>query len=58
MMPIFFSRGSTANCLPTNPNDCGWRLMWQFATYPYIKNWNIMTGPGDAESGIAARNAA
>ncbi len=50
--PIFFARIAGGVCLPFAPNipaNCGYRAMWQFAMYPYLKNWNMMTAPGDTD---------
>lgn len=50
--PIFFGRQNGGVCLPfapAIPANCGYRAMWQFAMYPYLKNWSMMTAPGDSD---------
>lgn len=44
-------------CLPLDPTSCGWRSMWQFAMYPYIKNYEMMTAPGETKSGDNTRDS-
>jgi len=46
-MPVFFANYGT--CLPVAPTLCGYRAMWQYHIYPYLKNWDLLTAPGDTK---------
>ncbi len=46
--PVFFTRIAGGVCLPNSPSTCGYRAMWQFAMYPYLKNWQMLTAPDDS----------
>jgi len=48
-LPIFFARITGGVCSPIDPTVCGVRSMWQFHLYPYMKNWDIFTAPGDTK---------
>jgi len=53
----FFTNIGGGVCLPfapAIPANCGYRAMWQFNMYPYLKNWNILTAPGEVESTVLA----
>ncbi|MBS1722221.1 MAG: prepilin-type N-terminal cleavage/methylation domain-containing protein [Armatimonadetes bacterium] len=57
VMPIFFTNIVGGVCLPTNPTTCGYRSMWQYMVYPYIKNWDMMTAPQDTKTGDPVADA-
>ncbi len=44
-------------CLPLDPTQCNYRQMWQFAVYPYLKNYDILTAPGETKSGQALKDS-
>jgi len=57
VMPIFFTRITGGVCLPTDPTVCGVRSMWQFHLYPYLKNQDILTAPGDTKGTTSLLNS-
>ncbi len=36
-------------CLPTKSTECGYRSMWQFIVYPYLKSTDLFTAPGESK---------
>lgn len=45
-------------CTPLDPNGaCNFRQMWQFMMYPYIKNFDILTAPGETKTGNTTTDA-
>lgn len=61
--PLAFTRapGNTPTlCSPLSsaPADCTFtRSMWQFAMYPYMKNWDMLTAPDETASNILSVKA-
>jgi len=51
VLPVHITNVGT--CLPLDPTNCGWKTMWQFAMYPYIKNWPMFTAPGETNASNA-----
>lgn len=57
ILPVAFTNISGGVCLPNDPTVCGYRSMWQFHMYPYLKNWTMLTAPGDSNLGSATGDA-
>lgn len=50
-LPLFYTNVPGGVCLPNASALCGYRAMWQFAVYPYWKNWQITQCPSDSVAG-------
>ncbi len=50
-MPLYYSNITGGICLPNSPAQCGYRSMWQAHLYPYMKNWQMFTAPGENAKG-------
>lgn len=57
ILPIAFTNVAGGVCLPNDPTQCGYRSMWQFHMYPYLKNWSMMTAPGESSAGSTLGDA-
>ncbi|MER3495632.1 MAG: hypothetical protein C4320_01700 [Armatimonadota bacterium] len=49
--PVYYTRIAGGICLPNAPTQCGYRSMYQAHLFPYVKNWSILTAPGETQIG-------
>lgn len=52
VLPVLFINQFACTPLDPTPANCIYRQMWQFGMYSYIKNWEIMTAPGETKTGV------
>jgi hypothetical protein len=53
---VFFTNITGGICLPIDPANCGKRSMWGNHVYPYLKNWEMMTAPGETKTNDSSKD--